>query len=99
MCIAAYPHDASGTRYGYPPALAKADYSAIDRFLDGPLFSQCGTEAIYVHWIGGELFKHTAVLMETTRALDSIYLNLKSNQMKCYRDSHIPQGEKQEWPC
>ena len=43
---------------GDPPALANADYSTIDRFLEGFLVSRCGTEAIYVHWIGGEQLKY-----------------------------------------
>ena len=56
-CIAAYPH-ASVAWYVHPPALAKADYSAIDRLLEGSLVRRCGTDAIYVRWIGGEQFKH-----------------------------------------
>ena len=44
--------------YVHPPALAKADYSTIDRFLEGSLASRCGTEVIDVRWIGGEQLKH-----------------------------------------
>ena len=42
----------------HPPALTKADYSVIKRFLGGSLVRRCGTEAIYVRWIGGEKLKH-----------------------------------------
>ena len=45
---AAYPH-ADVTWYVNPPALAGADYSAIDKLLEGSLIRcTCDTEAIYV---------------------------------------------------
>ena len=39
-------------------ALAKADYSAIDKFIEGSLVRKCCAEAICVRWIGGEQLKH-----------------------------------------
>ena len=45
---AAYPH-ANVAWYVHPPALAGADYSAIDNILEGSLIRcTCDTEAIYV---------------------------------------------------
>ena len=45
---AAYPH-ANVAWYVHPPALAGADYSAINKLLEGSLIRcTCDTEAIYV---------------------------------------------------
>ena len=44
--VAAYPHANVAV---HPPALAGADYRAIDKLLEGSLIRcTCGTEAIYV---------------------------------------------------
>ena len=46
--IAAYPH-ANVAWYVHPPALAGADYIAINKLLEGYLIKcTCDTEAIYV---------------------------------------------------
>ena len=44
--------------YVHPLVLAKADYSATDKFLEGSLIKECGTEAICIRWIGDEHLKH-----------------------------------------
>ena len=57
LYITANPH-ADVAWYVHPPALAEADYSAIDN-LEESLVRRCGTEAIYVRWIGDDhLNKH-----------------------------------------
>jgi len=40
------------------PALAKADYTSFDKFLEGSLVKRCGTDAICIRWIVGEQLKH-----------------------------------------
>ena len=48
MRTAAYPH-ANVAWYVHPPALAGADYDAIDKLLEDSLIRYtCDTEAIYV---------------------------------------------------
>ena len=67
---AAYPH-ANVAWYVHPPALVGADYSAIDKLLEGSLV-RCtyGTEAIYVQ---------LAARSSTSGALDfTIFLNLNA---------------------
>ena len=66
--IAAYPQ-ANVAWYVHPPALAGADYSDIDKILEGSLVRfTCGTEAIYVR---------LAARSSTSGALDfMVFLNL-----------------------
>ena len=68
--IAAYPH-ANVAWHVYPPVLAGADYSAIDKLLEGSLFRcTCDTEAIYVR---------LATRSSNSGALDfMIFLNLNA---------------------
>ena len=68
--IAAYPH-ANVAWYVHPPALAGADYNAIDKLLEGSLVRcTCGTEAIYVR---------LAARSSNSVALDfMIFLNLNA---------------------
>ena len=70
VLAAAYPH-ANVAWYVHPPALAGADYSAIDKLLEGSLIRcTCGTEAIYVR---------LAARSSNAGALDfTIFLNLNA---------------------
>ena len=70
MRTAAYPH-ANVAWYVHRPALAGADYSAIDKLLEGSLIRcTCGTEAIYVR---------LAARSSNSGALDfTIFLNLNA---------------------
>ena len=70
VCTAAYPH-ANVAWYVQPPALAGADYSAIDKVLEGSLIRcTCDTEAIYVQ---------LAARSSNSGALDfTIFLNLNA---------------------
>ena len=67
---AAYPR-ANVAWYVHPPALAGADYSAMDKFLEGSLVRcTCETEAIYA-WL--------AARSSNAGALDfTIFLNLNA---------------------
>ena len=59
----------------YPPALAGADYSAIDKFLEGSLIRcTCDTEAIYV--------RLAARCSNSSGALDlTIFLDLNARSL------------------
>ena len=67
---ATYPH-ANVAWYVHPPALAGADYRAIDKLLEGSLIRcTCGTEEIYVR---------LAARSSTSGALNfTIFLNLNA---------------------
>ena len=67
---ASYPH-ATVAWYAHSPALAGADYSTIDKILEGSLVRcTCGTEAIYMQ---------LAARSSTSGALDFvIFLNLNA---------------------
>ena len=66
--------------YVHPPALAKADYSVIYKFLGDSLVRQCGTVAICVRWIDDEQLKHCSAHGNIGALNFIIHSNVNSNK-------------------